>query len=431
MNNQIIITLKKKLEEISSSTHTGINPEVQRNALKEELQFYVLNFIYHHPKYSNWIMYGGSALRICHNLNRMSIDLDFEVNHKVINTFLDELKNEIIVYFEDTYSIDSDFLTITKTNNRGLTLKFHIGEELGLTFHSKQVHVKIDLNHFVAPKTVTERIPINRNQLSFIISTYNMSSLMASKIAAIFLRGQRGVGKTIYEEKGRDIYDLLWYMNKKIVPNLDYLAAKNVNFADPKELFNQITVKILNSSKTDTNLKEDLPPLFTEQTYINNWLKNWRESYLNLLEEYKINTVTKIEEINIYQDFHTDIFSFTYSYRTEDNQLVMITYQISDYWIDFGDGDLSIKTSDKIKQLLKFNTKGSTSHPPSQNKIDQYAELFYQKTEDFLRKTNRIMFGNSIITKVVRMTADNLNQKEQILLNKSALIDCKLDDLLK
>ncbi|MFH1533306.1 MAG: nucleotidyl transferase AbiEii/AbiGii toxin family protein, partial [Nitrospirota bacterium] len=272
MNNQILATLKSKLKNIS----TGINAEAQRNALKEELQFYVLSFIYHHPEYSNWVMYGGSALRICHDLDRMSVDLDFEVDHKVTNDFLDELKEEILEYFKNTYGVSSDFLTIGTTNNRGLTLKFHVGEKLGLGFHSKQVHVKIDLNHFTAPKTVIERRPINRDQLSFVINTYNMSSLMASKIAAIFLRGQRGVDKAIYEEKGRDIYDLLWYMNKKIVPDLDYLAAKDVKFADPKELFDKVTIKILNNKKTDANLKQDLPPLFMDQTFIENWLKNWR-----------------------------------------------------------------------------------------------------------------------------------------------------------
>ncbi len=32
---------------------------------------------------------------------------------------------------------------------------------------------------------------------------------------------------------------------------------------------------------------------------------------------------------------------------------------------------------------------------------------------------------------VSRLTADNLNQEEQIVLNKSALLSCELDDLLK
>ena len=430
MNNQIIIALKKRLEEISA--YGGATAETQRNAIKEELQFYVLNFIYHHPKYSNWVMYGGSALRICHGLNRMSVDLDFEVAHTITNDFLDKLKEEILAHFKDTYNIDTDFLTIGITNNRGLTLKFHIGEELGLDLSSKQVHIKIDLNHFVPPKTVaTENIPKNKDQFSFAIKTYNLSALMASKIAAIFLRGQRGVDKSIYEEKGRDIYDLLWYMSKKIVPDLDYLAAKDIKFADPKELFNKITIKILNNEKTDDNLKQDLTPLFIDQTFINNWLANWRTSYLRSLEEYRIYTVTTLEKINVYQDFHTDIFSFMYQYGTTENKQVKIILRISDYWIDFGEGNLLIETSEKIKKLFEFNSNGWTSNPPSQDKLMQYAELFYQKIEEYFKKTNHIMLGEAITTKVIRMTADNLNQKEQILLNKPALLSCKLDDLLK
>ena len=41
------------------------------------------------------------------------------------------------------------------------------------------------------------------------------------------------------------------------------------------------------------------------------------------------------------------------------------------------------------------------------------------------------MLGDSITTKIIRMTAENLNPKEQILLNKSSLINCELDTLLK
>ena len=56
---------------------------------------------------------------------------------------------------------------------------------------------------------------------------------------------------------------------------------------------------------------------------------------------------------------------------------------------------------------------------------------FSESPESYFKKTNWIMFGDNIITKIIRMTADNLNTKEQILLNKSALISCELDDLLK
>ena len=77
MNNQIIIALKKTLREIP--VNEEVNAETKRNVLKEKLQLYVLNFIYNHSKYNDWIMYGGSALRICHGLDRMSVDLNFEI----------------------------------------------------------------------------------------------------------------------------------------------------------------------------------------------------------------------------------------------------------------------------------------------------------------------------------------------------------------
>ena len=70
MSELILATLKRKLDDLAGAG--GIDAETRRNTLKEELQFYVLNFIYHHPDYRKWIMYGGSALRICHGLDRMS-----------------------------------------------------------------------------------------------------------------------------------------------------------------------------------------------------------------------------------------------------------------------------------------------------------------------------------------------------------------------
>jgi len=428
MSEQITTILKRKLDDLSA--YTGIDAETRRNALKEELQFYVLNFIYHNPEYSKWIMYGGSALRIIHGLDRMSVDLDFEVAHSVTDKFLEELKKEVEEYFTNTYGAGPDFLTIKITTGRGLILKFSVGKELSFGHPSNQIHVKIDLNHFLAPKTVTERRPINRDQLSFVILTYNMGALMASKLAAVFLRGTRGVGSAIYEEKGRDIYDLLWYMSKKIVPDFDYMIAKGIDVKDPRALFDKLTLQM--NKVSDENLKNDLSPLFMDTVFIANWLRNWRESYLRLLDEYKINTVTILANVSIHQYFSSGNFSFTYIYNTEDEKIIRVRYIISDYWIDFKDGDLpSIKLDEKLNDKIEFTSEGISSRPAPQDKLKQYAALFYQKTENYFKKTNRVMLGDGIITKVIRMTADNLNPKEQIVLNKSALLSCELDDLLK
>lgn len=422
MNDQIFITLKRKLEDLAA--HGEVDVETQRNVLKEELQYYVLNFICHHPKYNNWIMYGGSTLRICHEINRMSVDLDFEIKEKCTDAFLSTLKKAILQHFATTHRTESDFLTIKITHGRGLLLRFHIGDKLGISHPSKQVHIKIDLNHFAAAKIVTERIPINHDQFSFVITTYNMSALMASKIAAIFLRGKRGVGKALYEEKGRDIYDLLWYMEKKIIPDFDYLAAKGIDMTNPRALFDQLTLQ-MNKVK-DENLRQDLTPLFINQRYIANWLEHWRESYLRLVEAYQIRTVTDLREVVVHQDFDTDNFSFIYFYNTEEGKTVRIAYIISDYWIEFLEGDLPTKINDVVVRLISGDMKKQLN-----DKLKQYATLFYEKSEAYFKKTNRVMLGNSIITKTIRMTADKLNQKEQIVLNKSTLLSCEFEDLLR
>src|SRR3989339_2253251 len=351
MSEQISTILKRKLDNLSA--YGGIDAETRRNALKEELQFYVLNFIYHHPEYNKWIMYGGSALRIIHGLDRMSVDLDFEVVHAITEKFLEELKEEVNGYFVDTFGAGADFLTIKITTGRGLLLKFHVGKELSLGQPSNQVHVKIDLNHFIAPNTVTERRPINRSQLSFVILTYNMGALMASKLAAIFLRGTRGVGDALYEEKGRDIYDLIWYMGRKVVPDFDYMIAKSIDVKDLRALFDKLTLQM--NKVSDENLKQDLSPLFVDRTYIENWLKNWRESYLRLLDEYKIHTVTEFERVTTHQDFSSDNFSFIFWYKTEDGKAIRIIYIISDHWIIFKDIDLQIKIDKEVREKSEIS----------------------------------------------------------------------------
>lgn len=427
MSEQILAMLKGKLD--ATSIPAGIGADTRRNILKEELQMYVLNFIYHHPLYSKWVMYGGSALRIIHGLDRMSVDLDFEVPHPVTGEFLEKLKKEIEEYFTRSYGARSDFLVVKITGKRGVTLKFSVGKEFGFDAHdSLRVHLKIDLNHFVAPNTVIDRRPINRNQLSFVIATYTMSTLMASKIAAIFLCGTRGVGDAKDAEKGRDIYDLLWYMDKKVAPDFEYLVAKGVEVRDLRSLFDKLTLQM--NKVSDENLRQDLIPLFLNRNFIENWLSNWRESYLQYFREYKIRTIIGLDHIVIDQDFYTDNYTFIFFYRAEDNSMVRILYTISDYWITFTEGDLPIDIDESVASTIIPSSRRSP-HPEPSDRLKKYATLFHRKTEEYFKKTNNVMLGDRIATKVIRMTAVNFNPRDQIVLTPLALLSCGLNDLLQ
>lgn len=431
MSEHILAILEKTLDDLSP--HGEMDAETLRNALKEVLQFYVLNFIYHHPEYNKWIMYGGSALRIIHGLDRMSVDLDFEISEMVTKDFLDTLKKEIGSHFSLTYNTHSDFLTVKIVTGRGLLLRFNVGTALNLDHPSDQVHVKIDLNHFTVPKTATERYPINQYQLSFVILTYNMSVLMASKVAAIFLRGTRGVGKALYGEKGRDIYDLLWYMKNGIVPDIDYLRAKNMEETkDLRTLFNKLTVKM--NAVSDVNLRQDLLPLFLNRGYIENWLANWRESYLRLVEQYEICTVTALKSVQVYQNFSNDNFSFTFIYNTQEKKTCWMRYEMVEYWVEDCEKEFpSVDINRDISRIIQFKSDSKGIRPSYHDRLKRYATLFYQKNEKYLKKIGRVILSKnrSITTKLIRSDTKYLNQKEQIVLNKSALLSCELEDLLK
>ena len=133
---------------------------------------------------------------------------------------------------------------------------------------------------------------------------------MASKIAAIFLRGTRGVGKAIYEEKGRDIYDLLWYMGKKIVPDLDYLKAKKVEEAkDYRTLFTKLAVKMNNVS--DENLKNDITPLFLDFRYVTNWLKSWRDTFFSYAMYIKLGPYQNLKRC-VYSKIFAQVYSLLF-----------------------------------------------------------------------------------------------------------------------
>lgn len=428
MSKQLLAILKKEIDELAP--YGGLDAETKRNKLKEALQFYVLNFVYHHPEYNRWVMYGGSALRIIHGLNRMSVDLDFEVNHEVTKSFLEGLKRELEDHFVRTYGAEAEFLSIKVSGNRGLLMKFEVGQELGFERGSTQVHIKIDLNHFIPPKSVVlDRRPVNRDQLSFMIVTYSMSALMASKLGAIFLRGTRGVGSTFFDEKGRDIYDLLWYMERRIVPDFDYLKAKGVDIGDPRTLFDRLAHKM--NAVSEENLKQDLVPLFLDRSYIENWLVNWLSNYFQLVDKYQIQTITTLEGIQIHEHFMTDNFSLTYTYNTEEGRQFRIRYILTEYWVIFSDMQVQTDKDPSLENKIVFSRDGTSSRTMPEEVLKKYAALFSRKNRRYFDKVKNIVFGEGIITKTIRVTTEKLNRKEEIVLNKSALVSCELDDLLK
>src|SRR3989344_5989723 len=116
-----------------------------KTAIKEYLQIYVLNFIYTHPVYSkNFIFTGGTCLRRCFGLNRLSEYLDFDLVNPVD---AEKLKIDLTEYFYKKY-LYKDVYIKTGQKGRQVLLKFPILRTLGLATESESdlLYVKIDLS---------------------------------------------------------------------------------------------------------------------------------------------------------------------------------------------------------------------------------------------------------------------------------------------
>ncbi len=418
MNNHFLLLLKNMIDYTKS--YYPCNAEILRNIVKEEIHYYILNFIYHHHKYCNWIMYGGSVLRICYELNRMSVDLDFEISEICTKDYLNKFKSDIENHFYNTY-LSQDKLKIKVSGKRGIMLKFIICKDLGIEHKSNQIRVRIDLNNFYNKNFVTQKIPINHNQLSFSIQTYNISTLMASKIAAVLLRKDRIVGRNIYDEKGRDIYDLIWYMEQKIIPNIGYLNKKKLQIIDINTLFKKLTTKL--EKVNFTNLQNDLLPLFLEKTYIINWLNQWYESYLRLLNNYNIYKIQSLHSILIKENLRDDYY-FYYIYVTEKGDKVSIEYSVSWEFINQINNDFNINIKTDISKLIKYNIQTKNKN------LEKYVYIFLNKNNNYFKKNNHIIFGNNIKTKKICYSANNSHIKDKINLDKNMFLSIDLESLL-
>lgn len=196
-----------------------------RNQLKEYLQILILRYIYSSPKYKGLVFYGGTCLAQCYGLPRLSEDLDFVDLEK--NIKLDELAKDIRQFLEK-----QDGLSLkTKIQKFRIYLKFPIMKELGLAkdrAESDYLIVKVEVfSGFDFCHNFTEELkPIFKFNHSILIKTFDLPTLMATKVRAVLYRKWEKTskaGQTLARVKGRDFFDLLWFLQKKIEPNFQCL----------------------------------------------------------------------------------------------------------------------------------------------------------------------------------------------------------------
>lgn len=264
----IITSLKNKVIDLKTK---GLSNETIRIIIKESLQDFALSVLYSDTKYSDFVFVGGTALRKLYNLPRFSEDLDFSVGREIN---YQELGQDIIKYF---HSIDFnvvDFSIQKSINVNRLLVRFEISNQIGLSDNStEKIHIKIETTKDKIYRT--ELFDQTLSNIPMVITSYPLQTLMTGKILAcinrVYLKGKTGI--TI---KGRDYYDLLWYMQKQIIPNeqklLDSNSEYNLNY-----VFKLIDERVEKIKISD--LKLDLLTLFEDINYIKKWCENFHEFY--------------------------------------------------------------------------------------------------------------------------------------------------------
>lgn len=263
-----IIVQEKKLQ--------GNSKSLIRNYLKEYIQYLVLSLLYNQKKMKNLVFNGGSCLRICYDLPRLSEDLDFDYDEKILGKNilgdLDEyLKKEIKIKYY------SELETKIQARMR-LYLKFPFLKSLGLANESEsdKLYVKVETSNKLNPNASYTLTPISKYGFNFIANHYDLPSLMSGKINALLFRVWFKESEDKEDQidiKGRDFYDLYWFLQKGIEPNWKMLK-KTAGIKDNKEL-KEIMMKRIKKVVTPQKLSYDLKNFISDNQFVEDFSKNY------------------------------------------------------------------------------------------------------------------------------------------------------------
>ena len=206
----------------------------KKNAMKEIIQEIVLCSLSRTDFFKHAAFYGGTALRIFYGLDRFSEDLDFSLTEPDdtfdLSTYLPPLENEMRSYglnmkTEVKTKTKESFVqsAFVKGNTREQLLFFYPEDRLSsLAPGNETVKIKFEVDTNPPPFAEYEKqyrlLPI-----PYEVQLYDAPSLFAGKIHAVLCRGWKN------RIKGRDLYDFVFYVSRKIPVNLAHLNARLID----------------------------------------------------------------------------------------------------------------------------------------------------------------------------------------------------------
>ena len=262
-------------------------------ALREIMQEITLAGLYRANFFKQAAFYGGTALRIFHGLNRFSEDLDFSLLEKnsafELAPYLEGVKSEFAALGMQVTFIQKSKAAISAIDSAFLKSETLWGELLVETnlpqlSLSQKPSIKIKLEVDTQPPLLFE----TENKLlikpfSFYVNCFTLPNLFAGKMHALLFR------KWKERVKGRDWYDLDWYIKKGIPVNLAHLAERareSGDWSEPsltKEQLHHLLIERIRS--LDMNrVKEDVIRFIPNPQELDIWSPNYFEQLIDYLK---------------------------------------------------------------------------------------------------------------------------------------------------
>jgi len=185
------------------------------NTMREYLQNLILRILFKSGFFEYTSFLGGTALRFIYGIKRYSEDLDFSRTIKVdvesLDVTVERLINELMLHnLKVTYKRKRDGVFSIMIKFGGLLY------EAGMSYRQTQnLNIKIEVDINPPEGTLFETKVINK-YFTLSLNVNTLETLFAGKINAVLTRRYT---------KGRDYYDLFWYLTRfpHLNPNFEFL----------------------------------------------------------------------------------------------------------------------------------------------------------------------------------------------------------------
>ena len=256
------------------------NKEEAVQALREIMQEIALAGLQRAGFFEKAAFYGGTALRIFYGLNRFSEDLDFSLLDINPEFSLDIYLDAILTEFR-SLGMNVSVKEKQKTNKNNIESAFLKSEtlwkelvledvlpQIGL---EQKVNIKIKLEvDTIPPLGFETEEKLLLQPFSFYVKCFSISDLFAGKMHALLFR------KWGNNVKGRDWFDMEWYIKKGTSINLKHFALRANDSGDwPNDNITQKEILELLNTKIDNvdfkRIKADISRFIPDPKVLDLW----------------------------------------------------------------------------------------------------------------------------------------------------------------